>query len=274
MKNLIFCSILILLFASNYSYPQDTSAVKEFRKLPQSAFGLGERLEFEIGYGFVTAGYAVMEVAPNFAVMNGRNCYDITVSVGSSSSFDWVYKFKEYYKCYIDAEGIFPWKFEQHSKEPNFEKDFVAIFDHENLKVKTAQTVKGDKKPDAEHIIPKYVQDLISAFYFARTMNFSGSKRGDVVTIPSFNDDTTYNLGIKFLDREDVDVTAGEFRSFMVQPMVKEGALSSKAEDIVVWISDDERKIPLKVQLSIIIGSVKAELKSYQNLAGPLNSKK
>ncbi|MCX6161861.1 MAG: DUF3108 domain-containing protein [Ignavibacteriae bacterium] len=274
MKNLILFLLLILFAVSGYSYSQDSTASKELRKLPQSAFGLGEKLEFEISYGFVTAGYAVMEIAPNFVVMNGRNCYDITVTVGSTTSFDWVYKFREYYKCYLDAEGIFPWKFEQHLKEPTYEIDFVAVFDHLNQKVKTSQTIKGDKKPDAEHVIPQYVQDLISTFYLARTMNFSSSKKDDVVKILSFNNDTTYNLGIRFLGREDAEVPAGDFRSFMVQPMIKEGAISSKADDIVVWISDDERKMPLIVQLSIIIGSVKAELKSYQNLAGPLNSKK
>jgi hypothetical protein len=274
MKNLILFLILMLLAVSGYSYSQDSTTAIEFRKLPQSAFGLGEKLEFEISYGFVTAGYTVMEIAPNFVVMNGRNCYDITVTVGSTPSFDWVYKFREYYKCYLDADGIFPWKFEQHLKEPTYEIDFVALFDHQNMKVKTSQTIKGEKKPDAEHVIPQYVQDLISTFYLARTMNFSGSKKGDVVKVLSFNNDTTYNLGIRFLDREVAEVPAGDFRSFMVQPMIKEGAISSKADDIVVWISDDERKIPLRVQLSIIIGSVKAELKSYQNLAGPLSSKK
>ena len=59
-----------------------------------------------------------------------------------------------------------------------------------------------------------------------------------------------------------------------MQPLAEEGALIKKAENIAVWISQDERKIPVQVKLDIIVGSVKAELISYKNLAGPLNSKK
>jgi hypothetical protein len=81
-------------------------------------------------------------------------------------------------------------------------------------------------------------------------------------------------LKVKILDKESVEVPAGEFRSVIVQPMAEEGALIKKAENIAVWISQDERKIPVKVKLDIIIGSVNAELTSYKNLAGPLNSKK
>lgn len=274
MKNTALFLVLIIAVLAGTAFAQDTTSKKEFRKISQSAFGLGERLEFEINYGFVTAGYATMEISPNFQVMNGRNCYDITVSINSAPSFDWVYKFREKYKCYLDAEGIFPWKFEQHLREGNYERDFEAVFDHANLKVNTTTLDKGEKKPDREHVIPMYVHDIISAFYYARTQNYSGMKEGELISIPSFYKDTTYNLNIKFLGREDEDVPAGEFRCFMVQPLVKEGALTSKAEDIILWISDDDRKIPVKIQLSIIIGSVKTELKGYSNLSGPLNSKK
>ncbi len=273
MKKILLFLLFTLFLSDLYAIDSLTSK-KEFRKISQTAFGLGEKLEFEINYGFVTAGYATMEVAPNFVNLNGRNCYEITISINSAPSFDWVYKFREKYKCFLDAEGIFPWKFEQHLREGSYERDFEAIFDHENLKVKTSAVTRGEKEPDREHSIPKFVQDVVSAFYYARTMSFANINKNDIINIPSFYKDTTYNLAVRYLGKDDADVPAGDFRCFMVQPDIKEGALMSKAEDIVLWISDDDRKIPVKIQLSIIIGSVKAELKSYQNLAGPLRSKK
>jgi len=272
MKNKLLGIVIILVFAFNLANAQDTLK-KEYRKVTQNAFGLGERLEYEISYGFLTAGYVVFEIAPNFVVMNGRNCYDITATLNSASSFEWVYMIQDRYKCYLDADGLFPWKFEQSIKEGDFSKDFTVIFDNENNKVKTTNTTKGEKKPDGEFSIKPYSLDIISAFYFARTMNVQNMNKGEIIVLNSFYDDKNYDLKIKILDKESIDVPAGDFRSVVVQPLAEEGALIKKAENIAVWISQDERKIPVLVKLDIIVGSVKAELISYKNLSGPLDSK-
>ncbi|HAP36800.1 MAG TPA: hypothetical protein DCQ28_13015 [Bacteroidetes bacterium] len=55
--------------------------------------------------------------------------------------------------------------------------------------------------------------------------------------------------------------------------MVKEGGLFKSEGRILIWLSDDERKIPVKVNTKVIIGSIDAELKEYSGLNGPLKSK-
>lgn len=274
MKKKILFVLMCLFFVSSLIYADDTiKTAKEFRKINQKAFTTGERLTFEINYGFVTAGTAILEISPEYQIMNGRKCFDVFANVSSNASFEWVYKFTERFKSYIDAEGIFPWRFEQTINEPNYSKIYEANFDQENLKVKISSTVKGDKKPDEEYNIQQYVHDIISAFYFARTFDYSGSKEGDIYYIPYFHKSSTVSLPVKFLGRETVDVSAGEFRCIMLQPNVKEGDLASKAEDIVVWVTDDAIKMPVMVKVNIIIGAVKVELTKYSGLAGPLTSK-
>lgn len=274
MKKKILLALLSFLITSSLVFADDTiMAKKEFRKINQKAFTTGERLSFEINYGFVTAGNAVLEILPNYQMFNGRNCFDVNANVSSNKSFEWVYKFTERFRSLIDAEGIFPWRFEQTINEPNYSKIYEANFDQDNLKVKISSTVKGDKKPDEEYNIQQYVHDIISAFYFARTFDYSGSKEGDIYYIPYFHKNSTVSLPVKFLGRETVDVSAGEFRCIMLQPNVKEGDLASKAEDIVVWVTDDALKMPVLVKVNIIIGAVKVELTKYSGLAGPLTSK-
>lgn len=274
MKKIILIVLLGMFLMSSVTFADDTlKTAKEYRKINNKAFTTGEKLFFEINYGFVTAGTATLEIAPNYQIINGRKCFDIYANVSSNESFEWVYKFTERLKSYIDAEGIFPWRFEQTINEPNYSKIYEANFDQDNLKVKIASTVKGDKKPDEEYNIQQYVQDIMSAFYFARTFDYSTSKAGDVYYIPYFHKNSTVSLPVKFLGREKTEVAAGEFKCIMLQPNVKEGDLASKADDIVVWITDDAIRMPVKVQVSIIIGSVKVELTKYSGLAGPLNSK-
>lgn len=275
MKIKLVLVLLIFLLCIKPSISQDDSDENsDFRKIEQNAFKPGEKLTFEINYGFVTAGEAIMEVDPNFQTMNGRKCYDIRFYVNSSPSFEWVYKVKDFYRTYVDAEGLFPWRFEQHIKEGTYQRDFEAIFDQQNLKVKTYTGEKDPKKFEGEFDIPKYVQDAMSAFYYFRTFDYSKMNNGDITKFQNFYKDKTYPLEVKFLGKETIEVPAGEFRCIKVQPLVQEGGLFKSEGSIVVWMTDDERKMPVKVKTKVVIGSIDAELSEYSGLAGPLNSKK
>jgi len=120
--------------------------------------------------------------------------------------------------------------------------------------------------------IPKYVQDLLSSFYYVRTMELGNKREGDVLTVQYFANDKVVNLNVRFEGKEEIDVPAGKFRTFVVKPGLTEG-FTTKTSDLFIWISDDDRKIPVKVKLKIVIGSLVAELVSYSGINGPLNSK-
>ena len=267
--------VLVLTIVTYTAYAQDSTEVKkQYRKLDQKAFGLGEKLTFDINYGFITAGSAIMSVGPNTVMINGRPCYDITFTVNSSSGFSSVYEVKDYYKCYMDVAGLFPWKFEQHIREGNYQRDFEAIFDQDNHTAKTYTGVSDPKKFEGEFTIPEYVHDAISAFYFSRTLDYSRSNIGDVIHLQNFYKEETFPLDVKYLGREDVEVSAGEFHCIKIQPSVKEGGLFKSEGDITVWLTDDDRRMPVKVQSKIIIGSVNSELTEYKGLVGPVTAKK
>lgn len=273
MKIKIILSLAYLITAG-LSISIAQSSEKEFRKIEQKAFKTGEKLTFEINYGFVTAGEAVMEVDPSYQTLNGRKCYEIRFTVKSTPSFDWVYKVDDFYKTFVDTEGLFPWRFEQHIKEGNYQRDFEAIFDQENLKAKTYTGDKEPKKFEGEFDIPKYVQDAMSAFYYGRTIDYTKMNEGDLISLQNFYKDKTYPLQIKYLGKETIEVPAGEFRCVKVEPLVQEGGLFKSEGSIVIWMTDDERKMPVKVKTKVLIGSIDADLSAYSGLAGPLNSKK
>lgn len=274
MKLKFAIPVFFILILSNISFSGDSTTAKEFRTIKQNAFKPGEKLTFEISYGFVQAGEAVMEIDKNYQIMNGRKCYDIRFYVNSTASFDWVYKVRDFYRTYVDVEGLFPWRFEQHIKEGNYQRDFEAIFDQQNLKAKTFTGEKEPKKFEGEYDIPEYAQDAMSAFYFARTLDYSKMKEGDKITLQNFYKDKTYPLDVRYLGKETIEVTAGKFRCIKVEPLVQEGGLFKSEGDIVVWMTDDERRMPVKVKTNVIIGSIDADLSEYSGLAGPLNSKK
>ncbi len=98
-------------------------------------------------------------------------------------------------------------------------------------------------------------------------------KPGDYVTLYNFYKDTSHELRVKFLGRQELEVAAGTFKTIVVEPLVKEGGLFKSEGRIVIWLSDDERKIPVRVNTKVVIGSIDVELKQYSGLAGPLRSR-
>jgi hypothetical protein len=235
----------------------------EFRTLENNAFGVGEKLTFDVKYGFVTAGIATMQI-PQMRRISGRQAYHVTFEVNSVPSFDWIYKVRDRYETYIDAKGLFPWRFEQHIREGGYSRDFSAFFDQRKGKAKTSE---------GEYEIPKYVNDIVSAFYLARTFDYSKLKINDRIHLKNFYKDKVYDLDVRYLGKETIDVTAGKFDCIVVEPLVQEGGLFKSEGSIVVWLSDDALKIPVKVKTKVVIGSIDAELTAYEGLNGKLTSR-
>lgn len=245
--------------------PRDTALADQvkFRKLANSAFGVGERLVFDVGFGFVIAGEAVMEI-PDYDYYNGRKCYRIQFRVNSLPFFSTFYKVEDRYLSLMDVEGLFPWRFEQRIREGGYKRDFNAEFDHINLVARTSE---------GEYMIPQYVHDVVSAFYFTRTLNFSGFRPGQRIHLQNFYKDSTYQLDVKFRGKQTVEVPVGRFHCIVIEPLVKEGGLFKSEGSILLWLTDDERKIPIKVMSKIIIGSITAELREYSGINGPITAK-
>ena len=236
----------------------------EIRTHENKAFKEGETLKFDLNYGFVTAGVATMSI-PRIKRISGREAYHVTFEVNSVPSFNWLYKVHDRYETYIDVDGIFPWRFEQHIREGGYSRDFSAFFDQRKGKAKTS---------NGEYDIPEYVNDILSAFYYTRTFDFSNAKEGDRIHLQNFYKDKVYDLDVKFRGRETIEVPAGKFDCIIIEPLVKEGGLFKHDGDIIIWLTDDELKVPVKVRTKIIIGYVEAMLTSYEGLAGELTAKK
>jgi hypothetical protein len=241
----------------------DSLASRQMRTIKNNAFSVGERLVFDVNYGMITAGEAVMSI-PAFDSVAGRKCFRIQFTVNSLASFSWIYRVEDRYLTFIDVEAIAPLRFEQHIREGSFSKDFVAEFDH---KKKIATTPKG------QYPIPEYVHDILSAFYYVRTLDFSSSKPGDMMTMSNFYGDKSYELGVKFLGRQELEVEAGTFRTIVVEPLVKEGGLFKSEGRIVIWLTDDQAKIPIRVNTKVVIGSIDTELREYSGMMAPVSSR-
>lgn len=253
IKKLIIVTMLLL--TSIYA--------EEFRTIENNAFREGEKLTFKVKYGFVTAGIAEMAIQ-NTRTLAGRDVYHVTFRVNTVPAFDPFFIVRDRYETFLDVEGLFPWRFEQHIREGKYTKDFSAFFDQRRG---FAKTTGGTFE------IPPNVNDILSAFYITRTFDFSDMKPGDRFHLENFYNDKVYPLDVIYLGKERITVEAGTFDCIIVEPLVVEGGLFKNEGNIIIWLSDDELKIPVKVKTKVIIGSIDSELTAYEGLAGELTSK-
>ncbi len=258
IKSIIMAVILFLAAVTTIN-SQDN-----FRKMENKAFKEGEKLTFDVKYGFVTAGIATMQV-PAIKRISGRDAYHVTFEVNTVPSFDLFYRVRDRYETYIDKEGLFPWRFEQHIREGSYSRDFAAFFDQRKGKAKTSE---------GEYDIPLYVHDIVSAFYFARTLDYSDMQVGDRVQLENFYKDKVHDLDVKYHGKETITVPAGRFDCIIVEPLVREGGLFKSEGNIIVWLTDDDIKMPVRVKTKVVVGAIDADLTSYEGLKGSLKSKR
>ena len=247
---------------SSMKYSGTIAPTETFRKIRNSAFASGEYLRFDINYGVITAGEGTMKTRDT--IYNGRKCFLVEFTLNSKPFFDVFYKVRDRYYTFVDAEGLFPWRFEQHIREGGYTRDFSVAFDQVNHLAVTSE---------GKYRIPAYVQDMMSAFYLSRTFDYSGFVNGQRIHMENFYKDSTYQLDVKFRGRQTIESEAGKFNCIVIEPLVKEGGLFKGEGRIYIWLTDDDRKMPILVSTKIKIGNVDAELVEYVGVAGPINAK-
>jgi hypothetical protein len=255
----VLAAIVVLGFDPSFAFQTEESHPDS----GQHAFTVGERLVFDVGYGFITAGQAIISV-PEYDTVAAHRCFKVMFQVNSTATFSWFFEVRDRYETYLDVDGIFPWRFEQHVKEGHYHRDFIADFDQTNHIAKTS---------DKQYPIPPKVNDIMSAFFFIRTLDFSNRKAGERIHLQNFYKDSTYDLDVQFMGRETIKVEAGTFKCIIVEPLAKEGGLFKSDGRVLIWLSDDERKIPVKITTKVLIGSIGSELREYSGINGELKAR-
>jgi Protein of unknown function (DUF3108) len=225
------------------------------------AFGTNEVLDYRVHYGFIDAGKARLEVDPQLRNVGGRTCYRVLGTGRSVGAFDWFFKVRDHYESYIDTETLQPWMFIRKIEEGGYRKNQQVKFDHRRA------TATSEKKTIRT---PEKVQDIISAFYYARTLDLSQAAVGDTFSIQCYLDDETFPMIIKYAGRQKVKTSAGTFRCIVFKPYLLEGRVFKEKEGMTIWVTDDNNRVPVRAEAEILVGSVKMDLVKYSGLQHPV----
>ncbi|MBS1592278.1 MAG: DUF3108 domain-containing protein [Bacteroidetes bacterium] len=258
MKKII-TGLLLAVISFPLKAGDDFCGVKNF------AFHEGENLTYVVFYSvigvYINAGTATFNTSlENY---NGKHVYHVTGTGFSNPSYDWIFKVRDKYETYIDTATLQPYKFIRNVDEGGYKTYENVTFNKQNS---TAITTKG------VYTVPTCVQDVLSAIYYARNIDFNKYKVDDKIPFDMFLDNEIYHLYVKYLGKETVKTKYGKFKAIKFKPLLIKGTIFEGGEKMTVWVSDDANHIPLRIESPISVGSIKVDMMQYKNLRHPLTS--
>ncbi|MFT4061363.1 MAG: DUF3108 domain-containing protein [Edaphocola sp.] len=225
----------------------------------------GEKLNFKVYYnlGAVWVGAGEANFTTKEEQLNGHPVYHIVGNGATYKSYDWIFKVRDKYETFIDMNTLLPLKFLRSVSEGDYHFTNNVTFDQ------TAHKAYSDKKIFA---VPDCVQDVLSAIFYARNIDYDKYAAGTKIPFGMFLDNEVFGLYIRYHGKETVNTKYGTFRAIKISPLLIKGTIFEGGEKMTIWVSDDANHIPLRVDSPILVGSIKVDMMGCNNLKHPLSS--
>ncbi len=213
-----------------------------------AAFDAGEWFHFSVQYGFVKAGDALMQVE-GIEDVNGHQCYHLVSKAESSGFFSLFFKVRDKIDSFLDKNHLVSRRFSKKIHEGKHRKNSSVEFNHDRGVASYSDGTEVELIPCA--------QDILSAFYYVRILRLNVGER---VSVPCHTDKKNYPLEVIVHRRETVKTPAGRFDCLVIEPVLKSEGIFSQKGRLTIWLTDDERRIPVIMKSKVAVGSISAIL--------------
>jgi|GEM_PF-1177205 len=211
-------------------------------------FKAGEVLEFDVGWSsYVTAGTATVSVKEKKPSYNSV-AYYIVAEGRPTSLLSKLYTL--YYKAdtLIDVYNLLPQRGSLYVEEGKRRRMKTTMFDHGRLEAK--YEVQTATKVERTIKLPKMTQDALSALYVLRCIPV---KTGDKFNMPVTDAGDVYQVQMQVGALERVATPLGTMNAYKIVPVIT-GSKTAAPRGLAVWISDDARRLPLKIEAQLAVG--------------------
>lgn len=212
-------------------------------------------------YAHLLAGFGTLSVLAG--QHEGRAVYDYVAEARSAGFFAWLLRFR------VEDRTVATWDpgigcslgIEKHLREGRAVRDQVVRFDP----LAGVATVQDRKIAQQTFDVGPCAVDVLSAFFLLRRR---GVGENEPLVLPLFDNGKRYSLEIRFRGRETLDLPAPlgkRVPTIIVEPLLLEGTgLFAKEGRLKIWLTDDDRRIPVRMRTKVAIGSVSGDIESYQ----------
>ncbi len=223
------------------------SAPSAVQESPEPPAFLGETLRYAMTILGVAGGELTLSAVP--ADLHGRRTYKFEMSVLSNDFLSKFFLVRDTIVSWVDPRSFRSLRFEKHTVEGKRSKDELTEFDYE----KGQALYEGTPVPLGDAAL-----DTLSSVYYLRTLRLDGDKPIEFQVFSG----KPHALQVEIQGREKISVPAGTFQTVRVEPKSTAGSLMGK--NLVLWLTDDARKIPVQLRSKLKVGTLVGRLKSIE----------
>ena len=226
----------------------------------------GEKLNYRIHYGFLNAGTASLTTLKT--TYQGQPHFYVKGYGKTTGAVRAFFKVEDVYESFINYNTGLPSYYVRNVKEGGYTQHFQTVFNHSN---QTLLLTDKEKNTTIKVDSVKGVQDMLSAFYYLRSLDDSDLKIGSSKKLNVWIDDEMFPFQLKIVGTENVKTKFGTINCLKIIPQVISGRVFKDKEGVTLYVSNDKNHIPISVKAELAVGSLKADIDSFSNVKYPLN---
>lgn len=230
------------------------------RRPLKDPFRVGEKVVHKVSWSKINAGYMSFEVKP-FANVNGEKSYQFQMQIWSNSFFSSIYSVDDKLVSLVDYDTLVPSVFTLHVQHTTELREARAFFDQKKKIAtyweKKVTSNEGEKEKKIQWPIQEFSQNVYSALFYMRTFQW---KVGVTHQFRVADDNENLIFRAKAIRKEKIETEVGSFDAIVVQPQVELKGIAKPVGDIFMWLSDDDRKLILRIESKVKIGTFVTEI--------------
>jgi hypothetical protein len=265
LRYLFFSGCVLVIYPHAFSQNLKTN----------NAFQEGETITFEVAYNWgpiwVNAGLVTFTAEKDKYL--GKDAFYLKSTGKTYASYDLLFKVRDYYESWIDPATFKSYEFRRKIYEGGYSLLNTLRWDYSgNRIIANTKSNNNPQRTDTLHLLPGTF-DMLSAVYYTRTIDLANLKIDAKIPIWVVIDDCYYSIYLRSLGKEVIETKDGvRYRCVKLAAKMVQGTIFRGEEDVLIWVTDDENKVPVYIEAKIIVGTVKAYLKETKGLKNPVTS--
>lgn len=256
--------------------PSRIMPASETCEIPHMAFQAGESLTYKVYYNWGSVWLSGGEVYFKLTKEDykGKPVLHASGEAVSYKSFDWLFKVRDKVDTYMNEETLQSYKFSRDVYEGGY--TFYRSYDwdrEKNIIYSYQDNRKGKKTSKTITNVDPCGLDLMTTFYWMRTLDIANAKKGDKIPVKMAIDDEEYDMYVRYEGKEVYETKLGKFNCIKLKPLLQEGEIFKEGEGTTLWLTDDDNRIPVRIESELRVGRITCDLKSYGGNKYPFTSK-
>ena len=209
-----------------------------------------ETLSYDLNFMGMNAGESILSIKKS--VVGESSVYHLTSTTKTNSFLDKIYKIRDQINVILDASDFSIQRVEKKMNEGGRKKLFKSIINYnDSTAVSNNKILK----------IPGKVLDPFGSIYYLRNKNINV---GDIFEFNTYDNDKIKNIKVIAKKIEQVETSIGKYECIIIEPYIKNKISLNKKGQMKIWLTNNVKKIPVKIENITSAGTMTMILKDIK----------